>query len=467
MIDDHSTPRHPSPLAIVHHFPELDRTCLERLRYLPVPGQHCLRDMGSGVPQACIREQTSLLSPHLKITLRQAFIPAYPQDASRSGSHAQHLRRRCTPSYPGFHYSGTSPFALHWIQLVTLSNWYAYPYTITSPSVIDSSCLPAFVVPRRRQMSAPGCNGGIDCPYPEEDSPEDDYVVDYPFLVCADPSSPLCFRNSDAAGQSGSTVQVVPLSFASTATIPGHLPTDVPDFRPWASSAISAISQRSAAMSSRLAMLASVSSVMTTATPTPGNADESVAGERDPLTDDEDWATDEATTELEDDPFLVDEMEPYYDAAFVVVSSASPSTSTPTSESPAPTPTLASTGPLDNSIMNEASFDDRISSLIAGMRRGVKAQGPRGLGQDFEQLMSGKFGDDWFAAFSAPPEPLSSLTPASTTRSSLTMVQPSATLLSATSHSPSLLSSSSATSFSLGTTRSSATSLSRMPASAV
>jgi hypothetical protein len=136
---------------------------------------------------------------------------------------------------------------------------------------------------------------------------------------------------------------------------------------------------------------------------------------------DQDEATsqDEMTSKIDEGGDLMGDMEPYYDAAFVVseldfvhvpsdglssttIDAAAASTSLATDMTSASSSSAvtrmrpATTSPL--------SFDDQ-AMFVARMRRGVKTPPEHEISAEFAQLLDGKFGDGWLDAFAVSSEP--------------------------------------------------------------
>jgi hypothetical protein len=128
---------------------------------------------------------------------------------------------------------------------------------------------------------------------------------------------------------------------------------------------------------------------------------------------------DEMTSKIDEGGDLMGDMEPYYDAAFVVsefdfvhvpsdglssttIDAAVASTSLATDMTSASSSSAAT--PMRPATTSPLSLDDQ-AMFVARMRRGVKTPPEHEISAEFAQLLDGKFGDGWLDAFAVSSEP--------------------------------------------------------------
>jgi hypothetical protein len=262
-------------------------------------------------------------------------------------------------------------------------------YTKQTPTMVMATATPVPSVSGR----AIGCTNGLLCPYREHPL---DGGLDLPFFICADEDSAECYASR--------ALEVVPASWARTATSGGARPSRIPDFGRWRSEALSSIASVSAVSSAS----AAASRAQFSATAVAGQSPEKTEEEQAEKHRKEGQS---AVNELMNSKYGdEEELEPLLEAAYAVPG-ADPATT-------------GSTDPLSDANIsadstNDGLLDEQMS--IAGMRRGIKVYMPRKLDEDLEELMNSKFGDDWFNTFEVA-EPSSDGVPSPVTSATSTLV---------------------------------------------
>jgi hypothetical protein len=344
----------------------------------------------------------------------------------------------------------------------------AYPYVLlpsAAASELTSSTASPTAVPHGRSFASFfGCpDDGSECPYIADDYDDDGAasaarqgIVDYSFMLCADPESPYCYAPTATRGSS--TLQVVPPSFALTATpvVATGGSVSVPDFSSWRSMMESSLSESIAEVKSML----SAAKAAATAAPAHGEDGEDDHHEEQEDGADEDDLVQEAAVhetdgvddEIEKEETSDSAMAPYLEAAYALPGDSS-SSSTPDSDltppvnpscrgvAPVPNPDAMASPPaldsddstgsdytipsLENSTPPPSTLgsDDTTGRDDVSPSNGALSPTERSThkhmdDEEFEEIMGGKFGDDWLAAFDVPVE------------------QPSAAVLSACSATP-------------------------------
>jgi hypothetical protein len=335
------------------------------------------------------------------------------------------------------------------------------PFASPVASRLTSSAASPTAVPHGRSFASFfGCpDDGSECPYIADDYDDDGAasaarqgIVDYSFMLCADPDSPYCYAPTATRGSS--TLQVVPPSFALTATpvVATGGSVSVPDFSSWRSVMESSLSESIAEVRSML----SAAKAAATAAPAHGEDGDDEHDEQQEDGADEDDLVQEAAVhetdgvddEIEKEETSDSAMAPYLEAAYALPG-APASDSDPT---PPVSPSCSDVAPVPNSDGMTSdpalSSDDSTGSDDVTPSLEDATPPPPTLGEDdttgrndlspsngtlpptprsthkhvddeeFEEIMGGKFGDDWLAAFEVPVE------------------QPSAAVLSACSATP-------------------------------
>jgi hypothetical protein len=423
-----------------------------------------------------VREHSSLNSTRTPTT----FIPPLPTPpeamnavliALTIGRSAMALPLAATP---GMKISGpasatAAPLPSSMASLPTRTSPFASPVASRLTSLAAS---PTAAPHGRSFASFFGCpDDGSECPYIADDYDDDGAasaarqgIVDYSFMLCADPDSPYCYAPTATRGSS--TLQVVPPSFALTATpvVATGGSVSVPDFSSWRSVMESPLSESIAEVKSML----SAAKAAATAVPAHDEDGEDEHHEHQEDGADEDDLVQEAAVhetdgvddEIEKEETSDSAMAPYLEAAYALPGD-SLSSSTPDSDlTPPVNPSCSDVAPVPNPDAMASppalDSDDSISSDYATPSLEDATPPPPALGSDdttgrdalspsngalpptkrsthkhmddeeFEEIMGGKFGDDWLAAFDVPAEQLSSagLSPASAC-SATTTISPS------------------------------------------
>jgi hypothetical protein len=323
----------------------------------------------------------------------------------------------------------------------------AHPYVLlASPdaSGLTSSTASATAVPHGRSFASFfGCpDDGSECPYIADDYDDDGAasaarqgIVDYSFMLCADPESPYCYAPTATRGSS--TLQVVPPSFALTATpvVATGGSVSVPDFSSWRSVMESSLSESIAEVKSML----SAAKAAATAAPEHGEDEhheqqEDGADEDDLVQEAAVHETDGVDDEIEKEETSDSAMAPYLEAAYALPGAPLPDSAltppvNPSCSDVAPVPNpdaMASPPALDSDDSTDSDYtipspenstppppalgsDDSSGRDDLSPSNGALPPSPRSThkhmdDEEFEEIMGGKFGDDWLAAFDVPAE---------------------------------------------------------------
>jgi hypothetical protein len=257
-------------------------------------------------------------------------------------------------------------------------------------------------------------------------------------MLCADPESPYCYAPTATRGSS--TLQVVPPSFALTATpvVATGGSVSVPDFSSWRSVMESSLSESIAEVKSML----SAAKAAATAAPAHGEDGEDDHHEQQEDGADEDDLVQEAAVhetdgvddEIEKEETSDSAMAPYLEAAYALPGApASDSDSTPPVNpscndlAPVPSPDAMTPPPaldsddstgsdyttpsLENSTPpppalgeDDTTGRDDLSPSNGALSPTARSTHKHMDDNEFEEIMGGKFGDDWLAAFDVPAE---------------------------------------------------------------